>query len=154
MTFAKQVYRHYGNNQFDKTLVKPIKNRETWGKPTGGFWASRVDAENSWKEWCEREEFETHKLKKHFDFTLRDDTKLLEIKTISDLNKLRQEHQDWFVKPKWEFVDKSFLDFEKISKLYDAMEVNAGSDEELYFDFYGWDCDSICIFNLDCVEVI
>lgn len=150
----KQVYQHYGNNKFDNSQIKPIKNRDVWGKPYGGFWASRVNSEKSWKEWCETEDFCTERLKKHFDFTLNDNAKILVIKTKCDLEKLRQKHQEWFVKPKWDFIDRPFLDFEKISKLYDALEVNAGSDRELYFDFYGWDCDSICIFNLQIVNVI
>ena len=149
-----QVYRHYGNNHFDNTLVKPVKNRDTWGKPTGGFWASRVDAGVSWKDWCENEEYELTRLNEHFDFVLKEETKVLKITNKSELEELRQEHQDWFVKPKWDFIDKPYLDFEKLSKIYDAIEINAGSDRDLYFDFYGWDCDSIVIFNFRCVEVI
>lgn len=29
----KTIYRHYGNDHFDNTLVKPIKNHDAWGKP-------------------------------------------------------------------------------------------------------------------------
>lgn len=150
----KQIYRHYGNDHFDNTLVKPIKNRDTWGKPAGGFWGSRIDAGVSWKEWCEAEYYEVQQLSRHFDFTLKDGAKILQIKNKIEFEKIRQEHKDWFLKPKWDFIDKFYLDFEKMSKLFDGIEVFAGSDRELYFDFYGWDCDSIVIFNLDCVEAV
>ena len=142
-----EIYRHYGNDHFDKTLVKPIQNRDTWGKPAGGFWASRLNAKVSWKDWCIQEDFETQRLSKHFDFTLKDDANILVITNQSDYKTLLKEHSDWFVKPRWDFIDKPYLDFEKLSKMFDGIEVYAGSDNELYFDFYGWDCDSIVIFN-------
>ena len=148
----KTIYRHYGSDHFDNTLVKPIKNRDTWGKPSGGFWASSVDAKVSWREWCESEDYNMQKLKKSFDFTLRDNAKILHIKSKADFEKIKHEHPDWFIEPKWGFIEKAFLDFEKLSNLFDAIEINAGSDRELYFNFYGWDCDSIVIFNLNCVE--
>ena len=150
----KTVYRHYGNDRFDRTLVKPIKNRDTFNKPYGGFWASRTDAEVSWREWCETEEFETQRLSKHFDFTLKDGAKVLRIKSRADLSRIKQEHTDWFVKSKWDFVCSPYLDFERLSESFDGIEILAGSDRELYFDFYGWDCDSIVIFNADCVKII
>jgi len=37
--------------------------------------------------------------------------------------------------------------WDKIFSSYDGMYVAAGSSEILYYQFYGWDCDSICIFN-------
>ncbi len=148
----KTIYRHYGNEHFEASLVKPIKNRDNWGKPYGGLWASRVDAEVTWKEWCESENYETQKLSKHFDFTLKDGTKILEIKNVAELDKFGLEHRNLFLKSYYFSSTEAFLDFEKLSKLYDAIEVNAGSNRDLYFRFYGWDCDSIVIFNSNCVE--
>ena len=43
------------------------------------------------------------------------------------------------------------LDFEKLSKDYDAIEViDIG---KFYWALYGWDCNSILIMNPDIVEV-
>jgi hypothetical protein len=39
------------------------------------------------------------------------------------------------------------LDFEKLARDYDAVEILAGSNVDLYYAFYGWDCDSILIMN-------
>ena len=46
------------------------------------------------------------------------------------------------------------LDFEKLSKEYDAIEVFISKDEQLYWDLYGWDCDSILIMNSDIIEEV
>ena len=40
-----------------------------------------------------------------------------------------------------------FLDFEKLSKSYDVIEVNISADRDLYWELYGWDCDSILVMN-------
>lgn len=37
------TYIHYGSTQFDPKKKFPIRN-DSWTKPRGGFWASRVDA--------------------------------------------------------------------------------------------------------------
>ena len=148
------IYRHYGNDHFDASLVKPVKNRDVWVKPYGGFWASRADAEYSWAEWCKREEFEVQRLEKHFNFTLKDDTRILNITNENDLADLKRNRPDFFAKPRWDFMTEQPLDFERIAKEYDAVEINAGSNEKLYFAFYGWACDSIVIFDADKIEEI
>ena len=43
------------------------------------------------------------------------------------------------------------LDFEKLAETYDAVEVNISSDFNLYYQLYGWDCDSIVIMNPDII---
>ena len=151
------VYRHYGNDHFKKTLVKNIKQRDFgWGKPFGGFWACRTDADLSWKDYCEMEEFRLDCFDKHFDFTLKDNAKILLIKNISEFVNIKKEHEEWFLKNEYiQFCDLSeTFDFVKLSTLFDGIEIYAGSDRELYFKFYGWDCDSIVIFNRDIVEVL
>lgn len=37
-------YIHYGHTEFSKELFQSIKNREMFAKPTGGFWASRLNS--------------------------------------------------------------------------------------------------------------
>lgn len=44
------------------------------------------------------------------------------------------------------------LDFEEIKKEYDAIEVLISEDDQLYWDLYGWDCDSLLILNKDIIK--
>ena len=48
----KVNYIHYGSNKFDINIFKKIKNRPKFVKPEGGLWASRVETEHGWKDWC------------------------------------------------------------------------------------------------------
>lgn len=41
----------------------------------------------------------------------------------------------------------SMIDYEELATEYDALEVLISEDHELYFNLYGWDCDSIVIMN-------
>lgn len=131
-------YIHYGSNEFDINKFEKIKNKEEFVKPLGGLWASRVDINTGWKNWCLNTGFDA-KLDEYFIFSLKEDTKILTIDNNEQLKEL----------PK---LNNSFelycnLDFEKLSEEYDAIEVLISKDQNLYFSLYGWDCDSIVVMN-------
>ena len=46
------------------------------------------------------------------------------------------------------------LDFEKLAEIYDAMVVYISADYNLYYRLYGWDVDSVLVFNPNVVEVV
>jgi hypothetical protein len=141
----KITYEHYfrgETTEFDKDLVTPIVNLGSgFTKPRGGFWASRTDAEFGWKQWCEAEN-EPWTPGVPFIFTLTNDAKVLSIRSKDDLEKIEKYRDtDKFALPA--------IDFEAMAKDYDAMEVDGSA---LCWEFYGWDCDSIVIFNADVIE--
>ena len=48
-----------------------------------------------------------------------------------------------------------FPDFEKlVSDGVDAIEFFISDDNKLYWDLYGWDCDSILIMNPNIIKLI
>lgn len=144
-------YIHYGHKEFSKELFQPIKNREMFSKPAGGFWASRVNALYGWKDWCKDEEFGECKEDNSFRFFISKNANILTINSVDDLKELPKAKQPI---PTSGTLWDSYLDFEKIlSNGIDAIEVNISSDSDLYMAMYGWDCDSILIMNPDIVCV-
>lgn len=142
-------YIHYGHKNFDREKFGNIRNYKGFTKPYGGFWASPVDAEFGWKEWCEREDFRECSLGCSFTFTLSPEAKVLYIDDVGKLNGLPEAEYE-FALSEWRL-----LDFEKLLEQgYDAVEMNLSSDGRLYWALYGWDCDSILILNPDIVEVL
>lgn len=133
-------YIHYGDNKFDINKFNHIVNRPEFTKPIGGFWGSRVNAEFGWKDWCIENEFKAD-LDNYFEFELKDNAKILIINNIEQLEKLPQ------VNNKITFKIWKCLDFEKLSKEYDAIEILISKDHRLYQEVYGWDCDSILVMN-------
>lgn len=140
-------YIHYGHKFFDINKFDKLQNESCFVKPLGCLWASRVDAKYGWKDWNEREHFRECNKNDSFIFKLKDNTKVLEIKNANDLKELPNVNPEWLTS----FI---CLDFEKIAKDYDAIEVFISEDEKLYWDLYGWDCDSIVVMNPDVIEVI
>lgn len=145
----KPVYIHYGDDTF--RIPNPIINKQFFTKPRGGFWASRKDGDMTWKDWCESEEYRLDALNVSFEFTLKDNARVLTLsdpKQLLDLPKIPQ--LDPFAWPSE--YSSVYLNFEKLEEQYDAIELtNIG---EFYWLLYGWDCNSILIMNPDVVEVV
>lgn len=118
-------------------------------KIPGTLWGSPVDANFGWKEWCHNNDFHTTSFKTSFKWTIKEDSRLLFISTLEDLEKVP-------------FVETEFgllqIDFQKIANDYDAMEI---SMDNLYIGhmflsekeraFNSWDCDSIMVLNKDII---
>ena len=138
-------YIHYGHKYFDIAAFEPIKNMHSMTKPRGGLWASSVKAKFGWKEWNDENEFRECNSEYSFVFTLNSGAKVLTINKSSDLIDLPRGEN------KWGMLSWVTLDFEKLKEEYDAIEVNISSDDKLYWDLYGWDCDSILVMNPDVV---
>lgn len=139
-------YIHYGHKSFDRNRFRPIRNRRAFTKPDGGLWASPVNAEFGWKDWCEGNSFRECNLNNSFVFTLTPEARVLYIETTAVLDDLPQ------VKDEFSLPDWCQLDFEKLLEMgYDAVEMNLSSDGRLYWSLYGWDCDSIVILNPDVI---
>lgn len=154
---CSKKYIHYGHSEFNRDLFCEIKNREQFVKPSGGLWASPADAELGWKDWCTSEDFHTNRLLDSFTFELSENSKILHIRSIRDLKSLpRQENLPF--EPPW-----VCLDFEKLlADGWDAIELHLSEEDRsccpdwhdgLYYQLYGWDCDSILIMNPDVIEV-
>ena len=136
---------HYGHKKFDKKQFVDISNCEYRPKPNGGLWASPIDSEFGWKQWCDSNKFRECTESDSFTFTLKPEANILVIDSVDNLKELPQVKSD-FVIPMW-----YMLDFEVLSKKYDAIEVRISCDYNLYFKLYGWDCDSIVIMNPDVI---
>ena len=146
-------YIHYGNNKYIKEMFRPIRNHGFLTKPTGGLWASPLFAELGWKDWCIRENFCVYSLEKYFTFTLSESANVYHIYKVADLYALPiQTNKSSRVMLEYLYC----IDFEKCIELgYDAIELHLSEEDvtgvdfmnRLYFQLYGWDCDSILIMN-------
>ena len=112
---------------------------------------------------------EAHLKKIHFDFdkyfifTLKNDIKNLKIKSINNLDKLpmQPKFDNSFISTSiiykslynFDLYNSIYLDFEKISKKYDSIELFRNEDFKLNNVFYGWDCSCILILNPDTIIV-
>ena len=131
---------HYGHKSFDITQFNKIKN-DNWIKPKGGLWASPINSKYGWIDWCNENNY--GRLDNSFNFIFEGN--VLIIDSLEDL------------KTKIPFISVEgyqyilHIDFEKLSKKYDAMLLTENGERETRFNhpenLYGWDCESIVIFN-------
>ena len=154
---SDKLYIHYGHPRFEKDEFHTIENRPAFSKPFGGLWASPVDAELGWKQWCMNESFALNCFDSNFTFRLSENSKVLHIRSVRDLELLP-------VQKEFDFLERMVCpDFEKlVSDGWDAIELHLSEEnvegfgwlDGLYWYLYGWDCDSILVMNPDVVEVV
>jgi hypothetical protein len=131
---------HYGTDSFDPTKFVNVSNRQ-WIKPLGGLWTSPVESEWGWKEWCEAEEFNTHKLTKSVRFNFTGMT--ITIDREADLQLLPWNGSSSFIRG---------IDFEKLVRngIHAIHLTEQGQNETRFsspFTLYGWDCESVLVMN-------
>ena len=145
------TYIHYGSNNFDLQKFNPISNQETlWNKPSGGFWASPIDAKLGWRNWCQQERYELNNLNAHFNFLITPNARVHHLYTSKDLEHLPKQSGHYI-----SYGNFFYPDFEKMMEDgWDAIELHLSSSDRnwdyedgLYWRLYGWDCDSILIMN-------
>ena len=139
-------YIHYGSTAFNPEMWHDVKNGGNITKPTGGLWASPIDAEFGWREWNAESHFTTCSKENSFVFTLSKKAKVERIYTLADVDQLPQRNLGYA-------TNMVAIDFEKcVEEGIDAIEL-CTLDNGLYWALYGWDCESIIVLNKDVIEV-
>ena len=141
-------YIHYGSTKFDPTKFKRVKNTESLGiKPhySTGLWASPINSEDGWYNWCMEEGFNVDRLDKSFTFSLTKDARIFTIDSQVDLKLL---HTRGLAGLRW---FNFYLDFNKLRDVYDVLHLtNEGqwnTRMTTTYSLYGWDCECILVMN-------
>ena len=133
----------------DKLLTK-IHDKEQKGmmfemgnKPCG-LWFS-VDGEDSWKEWCEGEQFNLDGLQVENEILLAPDANILHIATVEHLLEFTREYKQAL---SWT-ATRYAIDWKSIVQKYDGIIIAPyqwkARLEEATFWYYSWDCASGCV---------
>lgn len=157
-------YIHYGSRTFDSMKWEPIRNapfERGFTKPAGGLWASPVDAEFGWADWCQSRDQFLDGLAESFEFELSENAKVLKITSKEMVKSLPLVLDDPAVNAYYQRFSKlllgsiSFLpiDFEQISREYDVIAFNASDSWNPESVLSGWDCDCILVMNKEAICV-
>lgn len=138
-------YIHYGSQAFNPERFDEIKNNMPT-KPTGGLWASPIDANFGWREWNAESHFMTCNKENSFVFTLSEKAKVERMYMLSDVDSLPQRDLGYS-------TNMVAINFEAcVNQGIDAIEL-CTLGNGLYWALYGWDCESIIVLNKDVIEV-
>lgn len=154
-------YITYGlGNKFDINKVS-IKLKTSIGKPEEAFWGSPIDAYYGWKEWTKNNCYIPHrnrynspedyyKPENTIIWTLEEDTKVLDIYSVSDLRRYKHDgyiiyKTNVFKRYEWNF-EKLLEDGYYAIELHDAtIGHRFTSDLEMFMN--AWDCESIAVLD-------
>ena len=142
---TSKTFIHYGSTTFDTKRFKAIQNRPSFNKPFGGLWASPIDSENGWKQWNETECYAECIEENSFTFQLKPEARVYTIKSRADVYAMLERYRGKSLIPGLANIGFPIFDFEEMTKDYDAIVFFING--ETYEALYGWDCDSICLFN-------
>lgn len=156
---------HYAKEPVELDATVNYDPRGRVGKPNG-LWVS-VEGEDDWKSWCEDEEFRLGNLASVHEVTL---TESARIARITNTEELRAFHEKWAEPTEWSRVidgtnvirpevagrDTHYWepDWLKVSLEYDGIIIAPYiwcMRLDGPFWYYGWDCASGCIWNLEAV---
>lgn len=142
-------YIHYGSNIFKPDYILKKDKYLRSDKPNG-LWASPVNADWGWKDWCELEDFRTERLDDYFTFTTVPEAKILHLHSLSQAAPYMK------ISYRFQSIVGYNLDLDKIYKMFDGMELHISDDFCSFHDnnvFYTWDVDSICIWNPNIIQL-
>lgn len=159
-------YIHYGNDHFDpeRLLTGRISSNGTlnsfyrWIKPVPNcvFWASPMDTANGWRDFAEEWDSKRDS-ERSFIFTLKEPDRVFRICDKKSVT-FAKEHftrdrtgvMDYYILDQ----EEVYLDFDKMCEAgWDGIEMSITDYPALYNLFYGWDVDSICIWNPDQIVI-
>ena len=153
MTAHDLDLRHYSIIKIDK-LVKHYDSGKYGppGKPIG-FWVSVEGNGDGWRDWCTEQHVFTDQLAYEHKITLAPDANILVLSSPAELLKLTDDY--------WHESEINFgshvmsLDWPRLAESYQGIIITpyiwSQRLEPRTFWYYGWDCASGCIWDLDAI---
>lgn len=135
----------YGLNEFDIDKFNYTQGNSLRNKPKrGGLWASPINSNYGWSDWCEGEDFGDLTNNFKFDYV----GNIIKIDNELDLSLLP-----------WIKLDRSVVvDFNVLSNSnVDAIWLTENGQFETRMTtpgLYGWDCESVLIINPTGINII
>lgn len=123
------------------------------GKPNG-LWLSDDDS-FGWKDWCEGEQWRLDQLAHRTEFVLAPGAN---VKVLDSTRAIYKFHEKFSGHPAFAGtgVEDSWINWDKVVARYDGIIITPYQwSVRLQIGmiwYYGWDCASGCIWNLDAIE--
>jgi hypothetical protein len=125
-------------------------------KPAG-LWVS-VEGEDDWKQWCEGAEFEVARLQVKNVIELKPDADILWLRTELQLDEFTKRYgMPGLMAKKFPDLFRSLvIDWSRVAKEYQGLVISpyqwSRRMDEFTSWYYGWDCASGCIWDVDAIE--
>lgn len=137
-----------------KTMEMPVDDYRALVKPRG-LWVSDDDSDYNWRTWCVSDGFGLERLMYVHDVELVPNANVLVLKSAEDIDSFTREWADTSGEP-WKAYFA--IPWPTVQKRYSGMVITPYIwERRLDFSvawYYGWDCASGCIWDLDAIASI
>lgn len=145
------TFIHCGDNKYNSEKFKSVKNIPNASKPEGGLWASEINDDYGWLDWCSKTKYNIHSdINNSFKFKIKNNANIVYIeKPYDPLFKLP------LLPSKMPYY---CIDFEEcINRGIDAIYTKLYSKDYPHGSFLvayigEWDCNSILILNKNIIQ--
>lgn len=145
------ILKHFSAQPIPQIIPKYHTENNGVHKPTG-FWVSVGD---SWKQWCESEDWGLDGLRYEYTVRLKKDANILYISTPKQIDDFTKEYS--FV-PYPNIKDYLSINWEAVYDKYQGIIIAPYIHERRLTShthwYYGWDCASGCIWDTSAIEYI
>jgi hypothetical protein len=142
------MFLHYSDIVIDFDPNRVYKYRGP-GKP-GGLWFTDT-TENNWSWWCKNEEFHLGSIEHQIVF--KPEIRLLTLQSEQEVKDFSEKYDVKSTSLRLKSFD---IDWDNVTEKYDAIYITPyfwSLRHELLW-YYGWDCASGVIWNLDMVQSV
>lgn len=146
---------HYTDKPFTLDLDRTYDQGEFGNGKPRGLWVS-VDGELDWPEWCRAENWGLHTLAHRTPIALAPGANILTLTGIDEIKAFTAEYKGH---PQFAHLEISshWINWPRVADRYDGIIITpycwqARLDLDTMW-YYGWDCASGCIWNLDALEL-
>lgn len=148
--------RHYSREPVERLWPASVYRFPRPSKP-GGFWVSVDDNSEGWREWCNEQQFEVEHLAYAYKITLKNDARILYITTDAELHTFTEQYKsDHKLNLHSDFVHA--IDWPRLAEKYQGIIITPylwrSRNDFRTFWYYGWDCASGCIWDIDAIAGI
>ena len=134
-------------------------------KPKGLWFSIEHETEDyfGWKDWCQSEGWRLDGLQYESIIELESDASILELRTIKEMYQFNEDYgvievDRRFRNPFSNSDDIIYIDWDRVYEKYQGIFIYPYHHtlrlENNFLWFYGWDCSSGCIWDMDAIHNI
>ena len=145
---------HHSAAEITEILPIDVTPRGKAAYKPNGFWIS-TDGADSWQQWCLAEDFCLSKLSHIHDVTLRRDSRVLHLRTGDELLAFTRKYAYPLIPG---ISSYKAINWRRVAETYQGLLIvpyiwECRMPEETFW-YYGWDCASGVIWDVQAIESI